>query len=166
MSDSLRPSGQQPTRLLCPWDSPGKNNGVGCHALLLTQGSNLNLLGLLHWQVVLYHQRHLGSPEESYHPLSVNTSNASCVTLDPDAAPLGNCPGSPVTAKKIMTNSEGFTVLSLSESSQYRMKPCFCVLALRVLLNLLIYQALLSFLKSLIFDLYFFLQKLKFLQNL
>ena len=36
------------------WDSLGKNTGVGCHALLqrvfLTQGSNLRLLGLLHWQ--------------------------------------------------------------------------------------------------------------------
>ena len=29
----LRPCGLQPTRLLCPWDSPGKNTGVGCHAL-------------------------------------------------------------------------------------------------------------------------------------
>ena len=41
--------------LLCPWDSLGKNTGVGCHALLqgifLTQGSNLHLLCLLHWQV-------------------------------------------------------------------------------------------------------------------
>ena len=35
-------------RLLCPWDFPGKNTGVGCHFLLqgifLTQGSNLHLL--------------------------------------------------------------------------------------------------------------------------
>ena len=42
------------TRLLCPWDSPGKNTGVGCHFLLqgvfLTQRSNLHLLRLLHWQ--------------------------------------------------------------------------------------------------------------------
>ena len=30
MSDSLQPHGQQPTRLLCPWDSLGKNTGVGC----------------------------------------------------------------------------------------------------------------------------------------
>ena len=41
-------------RLLCPWSSPGKNTGVGCHDLLQrifpTQGSNLLLLGLLHWQ--------------------------------------------------------------------------------------------------------------------
>ena len=34
MSDSVWPQDQQPTRLLCPWDSPGKNTGVGCHCLL------------------------------------------------------------------------------------------------------------------------------------
>ena len=34
MSDSVRPQRRQPTRLLCPWDSPGKNTGVGCHFLL------------------------------------------------------------------------------------------------------------------------------------
>ena len=34
MSDSVRPHRQQPTRLHRPWDSPGKNNGVGCHFLL------------------------------------------------------------------------------------------------------------------------------------
>ena len=30
----MRPRRQQPTRLLHPWDSPGKNTGVGCHFLL------------------------------------------------------------------------------------------------------------------------------------
>ena len=43
--------GLYPTRLLCPWDSPGKNTGVGCHFLLqgifLTQGLHLCLLRLL-----------------------------------------------------------------------------------------------------------------------
>ena len=38
----------EPARLLCSWDSPGKDTRVGCHALLqgifLTQGSNLRLL--------------------------------------------------------------------------------------------------------------------------
>ena len=34
MSDSVWPHRRQPTRLLCPWDSPGKNTGVGCHFLL------------------------------------------------------------------------------------------------------------------------------------
>ena len=44
----LQPHGLQHTRLLCPWDFPGKNTGVGCHFLLqgifLTQGLNLGLL--------------------------------------------------------------------------------------------------------------------------
>ena len=44
-----------PARLPCPWASPGKNTGAGCHVLLQeifpTQGSNPRLLCLLHWQV-------------------------------------------------------------------------------------------------------------------
>ena len=38
MSDSFCPCGLYPTRLLCPWDFPGKNPGVGCHFIL--QGSS------------------------------------------------------------------------------------------------------------------------------
>ena len=34
MADSVRPQRRQPTRLPRPWDSPGKNTGVGCHFLL------------------------------------------------------------------------------------------------------------------------------------
>ena len=33
-SDSVQPRGLEPTGLLCPWDFPGKNTGVGCHFLL------------------------------------------------------------------------------------------------------------------------------------
>ena len=51
VSGSLRPHGLQPARLVCPWDSLGKNTAVGCHALLQgifpTQGSNPHLLCLL-----------------------------------------------------------------------------------------------------------------------
>ena len=64
MSDSLQPHGLWPTRLLCPWDSPGKSTGVGCHFLLWgifpAQRSNPRLLRLLHCRRILYHQ-HLGS---------------------------------------------------------------------------------------------------------
>ena len=53
VSNSVRPYGLQPARLFCPWDSPGKN-GTSCHLLLQgifpTQGLNLYLLCLLHWQ--------------------------------------------------------------------------------------------------------------------
>ena len=55
MSDSLPPHGLQPTRLLSPWDFPGKSAGVGCHCLLQglfpTQGSNR---GLPHCRQTLY----------------------------------------------------------------------------------------------------------------
>ena len=55
-----------PARLLCPGDSPGKNIGVGCHALLqgifLTQGSNT---GLPRCRRILYHLSHQGSPQKS-----------------------------------------------------------------------------------------------------
>ena len=55
-----------PSRLLCPWDSPGKNPGVGCHFLLQgifsTQRLNPHLLGLLHWEADSLPLNHLGSP--------------------------------------------------------------------------------------------------------
>ena len=63
VSNSLRPHGLQPTRFLCPWNSPGKNPGLGCHSLLQgifpTQGSNL---GLPHCrQIFFYHLSHQGN---------------------------------------------------------------------------------------------------------
>ena len=55
VSDTLQPRGLWPTRLLCPWDFPGKNTGVGCQFLLqeifLTQGLNP---GLPHCRQMLY----------------------------------------------------------------------------------------------------------------
>ena len=45
VSDSLSSHGLQPTRLLHPWDFPGKSTGVGCHCLLL-----------LHCRRILYHR--------------------------------------------------------------------------------------------------------------
>ena len=55
-----------PTRLLCPWNFPGKNTGLGCHFLLQrifpTQGLNLCLLGALCWQAHSFPLHHLGRP--------------------------------------------------------------------------------------------------------
>ena len=54
-----------PTRLLCPWDSPGKNTGVSSHVLLqgifLTQGPNP---GFLHCRQILYQLSYQGSPPQ------------------------------------------------------------------------------------------------------
>ena len=41
VSNSSWPHGLQPTRLLHPWDFPGKSTGVGCHCLLHTQSTNV-----------------------------------------------------------------------------------------------------------------------------
>ena len=76
---TLQSHGLQPARLLCPWDSPGKNAGVGCHFLLqgifLTQGLNPSLL---HWQADSLLLSHQGYPLVIYHDLknlSVSPSN-------------------------------------------------------------------------------------------
>jgi len=63
VSDSLSPHRLLLTRLLCPWDSLGKNTEVGCHALLQgifpTQGSDP---GLPHYRHIIFHLSSQGSP--------------------------------------------------------------------------------------------------------
>ena len=64
LPSSLQPHGLQPTRLLCPWDFPGKDTGVGCHfifqGIFLIQGSNP---GFLHCRQSLYRLSYRGSPK-------------------------------------------------------------------------------------------------------
>ena len=66
VSDSMWPHGLQPTRLLCPWDFPGKSTRVGYHALFEgifpTQGWNTHLSCLLHWQAGSLPQAPPGKP--------------------------------------------------------------------------------------------------------
>ena len=70
MSDCVWSYGLQPARLLCQWDPPGKNTGLGCRALpqgiIQTQGLNLCLLHFLQWQA--------GSP-----PLTLPGKPSICV---------------------------------------------------------------------------------------
>ena len=77
-SDSLWPHGLQPTRLLCPWNSPGKNTGVSSHSLLQgifpTQGSNLWLLHLLHCQADSLPLFQKNKNKDTYHLLSTYIS--------------------------------------------------------------------------------------------
>ena len=62
----LRPYGLQPARLLCPWDFPGKNTGVGCYFLLQEIfPSQESSLGLLHCRQILYQLGYKGSPLSS-----------------------------------------------------------------------------------------------------
>ena len=77
--DSLRPLGQEPTRLLCPWGFPGKITGVGCYFLLqgifLAQRWNLHLQ---HWQADTLPLCHLGRRNDCHQFSSVAQS---CPTL-------------------------------------------------------------------------------------
>ena len=59
VSDSLQPCGLQPARLLCPWDFPGKDTGVGCNALLQgtfppRDGACVSCVSCIGW-LILYH---------------------------------------------------------------------------------------------------------------
>ena len=66
-SPTLRPHELQPARPLCPWNFPGKNTVVGCHALLQVifpaLGWNPCLLRLLNWKADSLPLSPLGSPE-------------------------------------------------------------------------------------------------------
>ena len=69
MSHSVRSHRQQPTRLLCPWDSPGKNTGVGCHFLLqCVKVKSLSRLRLLAtpWTVAYQAPPSTGFPRQEY----------------------------------------------------------------------------------------------------
>ena len=91
MSDSVRPHRWQPTRLRHPWDSPGKNTGVGCHFLLQeifpTQGLNP---GLPHCRQMLYRLSHQEVPLHTRIMLNVTVSDfifgGSKITADGDCS--------------------------------------------------------------------------------
>ena len=72
VSDSLWPHGLQPTRLLRPWDFPGKSTGVGCHRLLLhTLDDSNNTLNVLNGNsLVLLVEESFNSHTKQIHILS------------------------------------------------------------------------------------------------
>ena len=69
VSDSLWPHDLQLARLLCPWNFPDNNTGLGCHFLLqgisLTQVLNPHLLCLLHWQACYLPAEPPGKPPDT-----------------------------------------------------------------------------------------------------
>ena len=92
VSDPQQPHGLQPTRLLHPWDFPGKSTGVGCHCLLRLLVLLLLLLLLsrfsrvrhssLEWSIYSINQTEI--PSESFH----------CISNEIQHFPrLQNCPG-------------------------------------------------------------------------
>ena len=91
----MQSHGLQRTRLLCPWNSPGKNTRVGNHSLLQgifpTQGSTL---GLLYCRQILQHLSHQGSLSKVLSSVQFSSVAQACPTL---CDPM-NCstPGLPV----------------------------------------------------------------------
>ena len=76
VSDSLQSHGLQPTRLLHPWDFPGKDTGVGCHFLLqrIFPTQKLNW-GLLHCRQMLYPLSHQASKVDNNYSLAEKFSD-------------------------------------------------------------------------------------------
>ena len=89
MSDSLLPHGLQPTRLLHPWHSPGKNTGVGSccplQGILPTQGSNPDLP---HCRRILYHLSYQGTPAFPSYSSNFLLSLSAVLQL----SPISLCP--------------------------------------------------------------------------
>ena len=81
VTDSLRPHGLEPTRLLPPWDFPGKSTGVGCHfpspGHLPDPG--IEPRGLPHSRWMLQPLSHQGSPFQAKE--TANTKNLRCVCM-------------------------------------------------------------------------------------
>ena len=79
----------EPTKLLCPLYSPGKNTGVVCRALMqglfLTQGWKLHFLQVLHWQVGSLPQTLCGKPTHTCSQIWIKIQNSST----PKKVPFG-----------------------------------------------------------------------------
>ena len=114
MSDSVRPHGLQPTRLLCPWGSPGKDTGVGCHALLQgvfpTQGL---ILGPPHCGQILYFLSHPGS--HSLKNLPTPDLGDTSMSEAADYPPIAALPYSPEAAHLLYSWADG----------DMKWRPCF-----------------------------------------
>ena len=96
MSDSLRPHGLQPTRLLHPWDFPGKSTGVGCHCLLRS-----SLLGYLNQQYLWATLWGFLRSSQWLFPGGSDGKESACNARDPGSIPgsqrsLGEGNGNPL----------------------------------------------------------------------
>jgi len=85
MSNSVQPHRRQPNRLLCPWDSPGKSTGVGCHFLLQSWKWKVKVNSLSRVQL-------LATPRTAAHqaPLSMGFSRREYWNGVPLPSPIRN----------------------------------------------------------------------------
>ena len=98
VTNSLRPHGLQPARLLCPWDFPGENTGVGCRFLLSwnfpTQRWNLHLL---HGQADCLPLSHLGSSEGASFAFPILFSSQISLKISSECFPCQPYSGAPLS---------------------------------------------------------------------
>ena len=111
MSNSLQPYGLKPSRLFCPWGSPGKNTAVGCQFLLQgesfrprdqTHVSHVSCIG----RQVLYHWRHLGSSLEPVFHNNRSHCNETCIHDKQRVAPTLCNQREPMSSSKDPTQLE------------------------------------------------------------
>ena len=108
LSDSSPLYGLQAARLLSPWDSPGKNTGVGCHVLLLgifpTQGSNPHLL---QWQADSLSLSPLGSRDQYMALIIIIIVESVSILGFPGGSVINNPPASAGDLGSIPGSGEG-----------------------------------------------------------
>ena len=139
MSDSLWPHVVWPTRLLCPWDSPGKNTGVGCHSFIrgIFPTQRLNL-GLLYCRQILYGLSHTVRKIQSvamdinYSTLSTTLTSICWVlpVLEGGRCLLSNRKYNWLFAPSYCTDSQQWSVRSASPIPQSHLEPWVAASAL------------------------------------
>ena len=111
---------------LCLWNFPGTNTREGCHyqlqGIFLTQGSNLHLLYLLHWQVGSLQLAQTWSPVHTFiliYIITTTTSLQSCPTL---CNPIDGSPqGSPVPGI-LQARTLEWVAISFSNARKWKVK--------------------------------------------
>ena len=110
----------EPARLLCPWSSPGKNAGVGCHSLLQgifsKQGSNP---GFLHTRQILYQLSHQGNP--TYIPIHIYVAKLCPTLCDPMDC---STPGFPVIHYLLEFVQTYFHCIDNAIQPSHYLSPC------------------------------------------
>ena len=95
---TARPHGLQPTRLLCPWDFPGKSTGVGCHCFLwpviLDQISHSVVSDSLRPHESQHAKPPCPSPTPRVHPDSCPSSQRCHPAISSSVVPFSSCPQS------------------------------------------------------------------------
>ena len=115
----MRPHRQQPTGLPCPWDSPGKNTGVGCHFLLQCMEVK-NESEVAQFSPTLSDAMDCSPPGSSVHGILVDAKSLqSCLTL---WNPIdGRPPGSPVPGI-LQARTLEWVAISFSNAWKWKVK--------------------------------------------